>query len=541
MRRALLAAGLAGCLLAVPSETRPARAAVPVLVIDGRGFGHGVGMAQDGALWMGVGGANLAQIIGHFYPGTALGKSAGIVRVSVLTSDPGDATLVFPNGGQLRDAPDGPQSPGFPVDIAPGGSVRVWWDGARYHAQKPTGTYVATAARAGIIPTTTTTPAGATTTTTAPPSPPTLFPPPTAPPSPTATTTTTAPRAPGSSAPPFAPPPRGPTAPDASSPRPLWAVPANYGTVAVPARGDRRYRGLTEAVADGPKLRLVNQLDVEDYLRGMGEVRSPSWPQPSLQAQAVAARTYALRAMKAGGEICDYDRCQVYLGAQAEYPAMDKAVAATRGTVVVFNGGFASTVYSSNGGGVSATTEEGFGTDSTAYPYLRAAPYVTRDPAPWQVRVGLGDVAARFGVPGGVTNGRIAEQGPSGRALAIALDGNGGGKALDAHSFAAGLGLRSTLFTLRVEQADVAPAAPAAGDFIQVPPDQAAALAAAAPPPDALTKAAPADAVPRLPSGHGRERENGAEREHRWPVALFAVGLVVALGAVHAKRRFSRT
>jgi hypothetical protein len=27
----------------------PARAAVPVLVIDGKGFGHGVGMAQDGA------------------------------------------------------------------------------------------------------------------------------------------------------------------------------------------------------------------------------------------------------------------------------------------------------------------------------------------------------------------------------------------------------------------------------------------------------------------------------------------------------------
>ena len=76
----------------------------------------------------------------------------------------------------------------------------------------------------------------------------------------------------------------------------------------------------------------------------MGEVRDPSWPQASLQAQAIVARTYALRAMRFG-EICDYQRRQVYLGQQAEYPAMDWAVAASRGRAFGFNGELASAVY----------------------------------------------------------------------------------------------------------------------------------------------------------------------------------------------------
>ena len=79
--------------------------------------------------------------------------------------------------------------------------------------------------------------------------------------------------------------------------------------------------------ATGP-LHFVDHIDVEQYLRGMGEVRNPSWPKASLMTQAIAARTYALRSV--GGELCDYDRCQVYLGANAEYGAMDKAVSALK-------------------------------------------------------------------------------------------------------------------------------------------------------------------------------------------------------------------
>jgi hypothetical protein len=177
MRRALLAAGLVGLSIVASNGMRSARASVPVLVIDGHGFGHGVGMAQDGALWMGVGGANLGQILGHFYPGTAFGHASGGVRVTVMKSDSGDAVLGFPDGGQVRDAPDGQQSAGFPVDVPAGGQARVWWDGARYHAQPVTsrGAYAAPVAasadgrRAGIGLASTSTRPSASTSTTKPP------------------------------------------------------------------------------------------------------------------------------------------------------------------------------------------------------------------------------------------------------------------------------------------------------------------------------------------------------------------------------------
>src|SRR5436190_876470 len=83
---------------------------------------------------------------------------------------------------------------------------------------------------------------------------------------------------------------------------PLRAVPRRGATVVVRATG-RRYRGMMEATGlpGAGGLRLVNELDVESYLRGMGEVRDPSWPPASLRAQAIAARTYALRAMASSG------------------------------------------------------------------------------------------------------------------------------------------------------------------------------------------------------------------------------------------------
>ena len=107
----------------------PARAAVPVLVIDGKGFGHGVGMAQDGAYWMGRDGASTKDIIGHFYPGTSLGTGRGDVRVVVLPATSTDVDLGFPDGGEVRDAPSGTQSTGFPMQVAPGGTAHIHYDG----------------------------------------------------------------------------------------------------------------------------------------------------------------------------------------------------------------------------------------------------------------------------------------------------------------------------------------------------------------------------------------------------------------------------
>lgn len=494
----------------------PSRAAVPVAVIEGKGFGHGVGMAQDGAYWMGKAGKSTPQILGHFYPGTGLGRGRGPVRVAVHSAPTREAVLSFPNGGEVRDALSGRQSPGFPVRVNPGGEVLIRFDGSRYSAHPLGGASISAMASPRLTriayrqePTTTTTQP-----------PPTILPTTstTAPPIPEQTTTT----APPSPEQPPPPPPPSPPPPSASSARPLWGIAAGSGTVSVPARG-RNYRGVIEATAAAGPLRLLNQVDVEEYLKGMGEVRDPRWPPASLRAQAIAARTYALRAMATAGELCDTQKCQVYLGAAAEYGAMNKAVADSDGQVILFGRGLASAVYSANGGGFSANEQEGFGTDDAGYSYLRAAPYETRDPLPWTVRVALSDLGGRFGYGGQVTGVRVSKLGPSGRALEVTLDGTAGPKVVPGIAFDAGLGLKSTLFTIKLEQADVAPPPPPPGEGQQALPD-AAALAAGA-----------AEAVPTPPwiaPSSKPLRAGGAD--DGVPVALGAVAVLANIAAAAA-------
>lgn len=498
-------------LVVVLLGSAPVRAAaVPVLVIDGRGHGHGVGMAQDGAFWMGKGGSSTAQILNQFYPGTSIGRSTGEVRVGVFTA-PGNAVVVrFPNGGEVRDAREGGQSPGFPVRIGAGGQARLRFDGRQFVAEFTTGATAAPAAGAGrpggglaaasTGPTGGNGPVGGVESGAATAR---QEPPPTGPPS---TTTTSAPALgllPGPGRPlPLLPLPTGPLLPlptvpllttttavpsttaapgssagRAVSARPLWAVPGGGGTVEVIERG-ARYRGMLQALGGGP-LRLVNHVDVEQYLRGMGEVRNPSWPSASLRAQAIAARTYAMRAVAGGGELCDTQQCQVYLGAQAEYPAMDKAVSATRGQVLMFRRALASAVYSSNGGGFSASTEEGFGTPATGYPYLRPARYATSDPGPWSVTVALRDVGARVGYRGKVSGVRT-RAGPSGRVVEATVEGSKGALTVSGIDFDRALGLRSTMFTVRsAEAAAPPPPPPTDGGPVQGLPGGDAAVPAA--------------------------------------------------------------
>jgi len=427
-------------------------------VIEGRGWGHGVGMAQDGALSMGRAGATTAAILSHFYPGTELGQAGGSLRVEVV-SNAGPATVLeFPDGGEVHDGPAGSRSAGFPVTIGSGGRVELSFDGTTYRARPLTGAGTpATVEATSAAPSTEIVLLAAA----QPSSPATTKPP--APPATTTTTTVAASPAPASPPSTSPPPPAGPAdpsvrqAPGAAEPPPpdpsatggLWAVPRQGSTVGVVAR-DRRYRGVVRAGGGPGGLRLVNEVDVEDYLRGMGEVRDPSWPAASLGAQAVAARTYALRAMAGGGDICDTDRCQVYLGQAVEYGAMDRAVADTRGQVVTAGGGLALTVYSANAGGVSATPEEGFGGDSGGYPYLVAGPYLSPDPQPWTVQVDPAELAGRLGYQGELKDVRVSRSGPSGRAIEVSLEGSAGSMTVAGLRFMSASGLRSNLFAMRM-------------------------------------------------------------------------------------------
>ena len=60
-------------------------------------------------------------------------------------------------------------------------------------------------------------------------------------------------------------------------------------------------------------------MDFQKYLYGLGEMPS-SWDSEALKAQAVAARSYAYRYVKAGKEICTTQSCQVFVKSKSDNP-----------------------------------------------------------------------------------------------------------------------------------------------------------------------------------------------------------------------------
>jgi stage II sporulation protein D len=124
--------------------------------------------------------------------------------------------------------------------------------------------------------------------------------------------------------------------------------------------GSKGYRGVLE-FAPGlfGGVSVVNAVSLEDYLQGVVPAESPaSWPAAALQAQAIAARTYAITTAR-GGDFDQYadTRSQVYAGVSVETPATNQAVASTRGQVVTYQGQPVTTYFFSTSGGKTENVE----------------------------------------------------------------------------------------------------------------------------------------------------------------------------------------
>ena len=122
--------------------------------------------------------------------------------------------------------------------------------------------------------------------------------------------------------------------------------------------GGRTVRGRIEITARADSLFVVNVLPLEDYLRGVvpREIggRHPG-EEEAVAAQAVAARTYTVRRLGQYGSL-PFDvyasvQDQVYEGIGAEETVSDRAIAETRGLVLVTEEGLLEAYYSSTCGG----------------------------------------------------------------------------------------------------------------------------------------------------------------------------------------------
>ncbi|GGO20486.1 SpoIID/LytB domain-containing protein [Deinococcus humi] len=193
------------------------------------------------------------------------------------------------------------------------------------------------------------------------------------------------------------------------------------------------YRGgVLLRVQDGG-VQGVNVLDIEDYLRGVVPAEMPaSWPAAALAAQAVIARTYVAARINPAApyDTCATESCQVYPGLKAEKAEANAAIDATRAQVVAYAGRPASTYFSSDSGGFTASSGEVWGKE---LPYLRAQadPFSAGSPrAGWRVEVTAAQVqtvAARYGARVGRLRGvSVTRLSPSGRPAEITVSGDDG-------------------------------------------------------------------------------------------------------------------
>ncbi|HEY6933624.1 MAG TPA: SpoIID/LytB domain-containing protein [Marmoricola sp.] len=214
------------------------------------------------------------------------------------------------------------------------------------------------------------------------------------------------------------------------------------------------YRGRLRGVSPSPGSSdrdTVDVLPLEQYLRGVVSAEMPaSWRPAALQAQAVAARTYAIRESRDNAhrayQICDSWACQVYGGVAAEYPSTDAAVRATRGQYLIYDGRPAFTQFGSSSGGW--TTDGGL-------PYLpaQADPYDGWAGNPvhsWSTRLDARVAEQRYPAIGRLrrilVTARDGNGAYGGRVTSVVLVGSTGRQPVSGAGFEALYGLRSTWF-----------------------------------------------------------------------------------------------
>ncbi len=224
----------------------------------------------------------------------------------------------------------------------------------------------------------------------------------------------------------------------------LWLEPE--APEAVVLLQQRQYRGQLQLRRQPAALQAINHVSLETYLPSVvGSEMPASWPLQALSAQAVAARTYALRQRRPGEpfDLRATVSSQVYRGLDSETAATRQAVATTRGQVLTYDGRLIDAVFHSSSGG---STEASGDLWPQQLPYLVAVQdFDEESPArSWQERFEPLQLQRLFAEIGGVTDVAVLARTSSGRLRQVRLKGPGGVLQLSGAELRQRLGLRST-------------------------------------------------------------------------------------------------
>ena len=211
--------------------------------------------------------------------------------------------------------------------------------------------------------------------------------------------------------------------------------------------GSRRYRGRLQLLVRGGQVQVVNHLGIETYLTSVvGSEMPHKWPLPALQAQAVAARTYALRQR---GKAGDFDvkatvSSQVYRGVESETPSTIEAVESTRSLVLVHAGRLINAVFHSSSGGATEPSGEVW---RNQLPYLvSVADHDQHSPVHrWNKRFDNDQLRDLFRETGGVKRLQVLKTSSTGRVRTARVQGPHGSLVLTGRELRKRLGLKSTM------------------------------------------------------------------------------------------------
>jgi SpoIID/LytB domain protein len=399
---------LVSLLFLFPIERSPALQ--EVYVFEGSGWGHGVGMCQYGARGMAEHGFDYRQILTYYYQGTRVAdwSCPAAIRVGLLEGV-SSLQLTADSGSfilYIGAAGEGDIPGGV---IAPGETWTVVADPTgRFSIHRPDGSRLNNALYGGT----------------------------------------------GS---------------------PLSIRGAQEGNVLrLPQNGQRRVSHLTNYVPlqvqiygrGNYALRAVLLTWFETYLKGVAEVPG-SWPAEAVKAQAVAARSYAVRAMgkhaSSGYDVCDEVHCQYYQGYDKELDAgWVQAVEATAGEVLAYGDEVAQCFYSSSCGGHTDNNEDVWA--GSPVPYLRGVPdpYCMDDVNPyahWTVTYTREQMEQMLNSRPGTYVGTLysmdlSDRTPSGRVRHATFTGSAGTVTITGEQLRSYLNLRSAMVNVTPDNFD---------------------------------------------------------------------------------------
>ncbi len=218
--------------------------------------------------------------------------------------------------------------------------------------------------------------------------------------------------------------------------------------------GTGTYRGsLIFRPSTGGGVETINSLGLDNYVRGVVPAEMPAgWPQQALDAQAIAARTYAITAGVGNSDFDMYDdtRSPMYAGVTAETPATNAAVAATSGLVVEYDNAPAVTYFFASSGGQTESVQNVWaGVTPEAWLVSQPDPYDDVENNPyhrWNMSLKLSAADSKLGklVDGSLEGINILQRGISPRVVEAQVVGTGGSTTVTGATLQSDLGTPST-------------------------------------------------------------------------------------------------